>query len=311
MCDKKNSVLFTETKCLILSPSFKLLDESLVVLRAPIKDDVYSLDLKNIVPLWRCDNGTEFKNYAMNELCAKKGIKREFSVARTPHQGWSSSGMCGQLLLCLPDELWLGAQQHRAVTVREAGQIILLAIPFGCSLTILNTLDSLGKFDGKSDEGYLLGYYLTSDAQEKPSENASPDKDIQDSEDVIIKEGQHQMPEDEQVLQDELEMMITSQKNGPNSSYKSTNQLVPLGKFVSTDRSNTPNISAASTPTDANVGESSFVYLGGKIHIDASTLPNADLPIDPNMHDLEDALITLQMTANIHWRLMMMMMGRM
>ncbi|GJZ99385.1 ribonuclease H-like domain-containing protein [Tanacetum coccineum] len=50
MCDKKNSVLFTDTKCLILSPSFKLLDESQVVLRALRKDDVYSLDLKNIVP---------------------------------------------------------------------------------------------------------------------------------------------------------------------------------------------------------------------------------------------------------------------
>ncbi|GJY89497.1 putative ribonuclease H-like domain-containing protein [Tanacetum coccineum] len=49
MCDKKNSVLFTETECLILSPSFKLLNESQVVLRAPRKDDVYSLDLKNIV----------------------------------------------------------------------------------------------------------------------------------------------------------------------------------------------------------------------------------------------------------------------
>ncbi|GKA80121.1 putative ribonuclease H-like domain-containing protein, partial [Tanacetum coccineum] len=45
---------------------------------------------------------------------------------------------------------------------------------------------------------------------------------------------------------------------------------------------------AASTPTCANAGESSFVYLGGQIPIDASTLPNADLPIDPNMLDLED-----------------------
>ncbi|GJY13409.1 retrovirus-related pol polyprotein from transposon TNT 1-94, partial [Tanacetum coccineum] len=36
--------------------------------------------------------------------------------------------------------------------------------PFGCSLTILNTLDSLGKFDGKSDEGYLLGYSTSSKA---------------------------------------------------------------------------------------------------------------------------------------------------
>ncbi|GJU31699.1 ribonuclease H-like domain-containing protein [Tanacetum coccineum] len=127
--------------------------------------------------------------------------------------------------------------------------------PFGCPLTILNTLDSLGKFDGKSDEGYLLGYSTTSkafrvynkrtkrveenlhinflednqmwpancyydtgrpdsmlqDAQAQTSKNASPDKDIQDSEDVFDKEGQHQMPEDEQVWQDELEMMVTQE----------------------------------------------------------------------------------------------------
>ncbi|GJX00073.1 putative ribonuclease H-like domain-containing protein [Tanacetum coccineum] len=50
MCDKKNSVLFTDTECLIMSPSFKLLDESQVVLRAPRQNGVYSLDLKNIVP---------------------------------------------------------------------------------------------------------------------------------------------------------------------------------------------------------------------------------------------------------------------
>ncbi|GJT84589.1 putative ribonuclease H-like domain-containing protein [Tanacetum coccineum] len=68
--------------------------------------------------------------------------------------------------------------------------------------------------------------------------------------------------------------------------------------FVTTDRSsvstaNTPYVSAARTSTGANAGESSFVYLGGKIPIDASTLPNADLPIDPNMPDLEDAFDTL------------------
>ncbi|GKF31954.1 hypothetical protein Tco_0101752, partial [Tanacetum coccineum] len=42
---------------------------------------------------------------------------------------------------------------------------------------------------------------------EQPSENASPDKGIQVSEDVFDKEGHHQMPNDEQVWQDELEMM--------------------------------------------------------------------------------------------------------
>ncbi|GJV91976.1 retrovirus-related pol polyprotein from transposon TNT 1-94 [Tanacetum coccineum] len=30
--------------------------------------------------------------------------------------------------------------------------------PFGCPVTILNTLDHLGKFDGKADEGFFVGY---------------------------------------------------------------------------------------------------------------------------------------------------------
>nr|GEV10615.1 ribonuclease H-like domain-containing protein [Tanacetum cinerariifolium] len=36
--------------------------------------------------------------------------------------------------------------------------------PFGCHVTILNTLDSLGKFEGKVDEGFLVGYFVSSKA---------------------------------------------------------------------------------------------------------------------------------------------------
>ncbi|GJU27099.1 putative ribonuclease H-like domain-containing protein [Tanacetum coccineum] len=36
--------------------------------------------------------------------------------------------------------------------------------PFGCHVTILNTLDYLGKFDGKSDDGFFVGYSLNSKA---------------------------------------------------------------------------------------------------------------------------------------------------
>nr|GFB94104.1 retrovirus-related Pol polyprotein from transposon TNT 1-94 [Tanacetum cinerariifolium] len=36
--------------------------------------------------------------------------------------------------------------------------------PFGCSVTILNTLDPLGKFQGKVDEGFLVGYSVCSKA---------------------------------------------------------------------------------------------------------------------------------------------------
>nr|GEW55711.1 retrovirus-related Pol polyprotein from transposon TNT 1-94 [Tanacetum cinerariifolium] len=36
--------------------------------------------------------------------------------------------------------------------------------PFGCHVTILNTKDHLGKFDGKVDEGFFVGYSLNSKA---------------------------------------------------------------------------------------------------------------------------------------------------
>ncbi|GJW13741.1 putative ribonuclease H-like domain-containing protein [Tanacetum coccineum] len=36
--------------------------------------------------------------------------------------------------------------------------------PFGCPVTILNTLDPLGKFDGKAEEGFLVGYSVHSKA---------------------------------------------------------------------------------------------------------------------------------------------------
>ncbi|GKA51608.1 retrovirus-related pol polyprotein from transposon TNT 1-94 [Tanacetum coccineum] len=80
------------------------------------------IDLK--VKVIRCDNGTEFKNKIMNQFCEMKGIKREFSVARTPQQNRKT---------CL--------KFHETIPV-----------------TILNTIDHLGKFDGKADEGFFVGY---------------------------------------------------------------------------------------------------------------------------------------------------------
>ncbi|GKB30130.1 ribonuclease H-like domain-containing protein [Tanacetum coccineum] len=50
MCDQKNSVLFTDTECVVLSSDFKLTDESHVLPKVPRKDNMYSVDLKNVVP---------------------------------------------------------------------------------------------------------------------------------------------------------------------------------------------------------------------------------------------------------------------
>nr|GFA80613.1 hypothetical protein [Tanacetum cinerariifolium] len=42
--------LFTDTECLVLSPNFKLSDESQVLLRVPRENNMYIVNLKNIVP---------------------------------------------------------------------------------------------------------------------------------------------------------------------------------------------------------------------------------------------------------------------
>nr|GEX94971.1 hypothetical protein [Tanacetum cinerariifolium] len=85
MCDKKNSVLFSKTECLILSLNFKLPDENQVLLKVSRKNNMYSFDLKNVVPS-KDMNGNEFKNNEMKQFYRIKGIKREFSNARTPQQ---------------------------------------------------------------------------------------------------------------------------------------------------------------------------------------------------------------------------------
>ncbi|GKF99845.1 hypothetical protein Tco_0301536, partial [Tanacetum coccineum] len=77
---------------------------------------------------------------------------------------------------------------------------------------------------------------------------------------------------------------IASQKRTAQAT--SINKLNTCRPSVSTV--NTPYVSAASTPTGATAGESLFIYYGGLIPINASTLPNADLPTDPNMPGLED-----------------------
>nr|GEV86908.1 hypothetical protein [Tanacetum cinerariifolium] len=50
MCDKKNSVLFTDTECVVLSSDFKLPNENHVLLRVLRENNMYNVDLKNVVP---------------------------------------------------------------------------------------------------------------------------------------------------------------------------------------------------------------------------------------------------------------------
>ncbi|GKB63092.1 putative ribonuclease H-like domain-containing protein, partial [Tanacetum coccineum] len=289
MYDKKNSVSFTDTGCVVLSPNFKLTDESYVLLKVPRKDNMYIVDLKNVIPkggltclftkatpdesnLWhrrlghvnfktmnklkgkqhkascktktvssisqplkmlhmdlfvptfvkslmkkmyclviindfsrfswvfflatkdetfeilktliagiknlidlnvkviRCDNGTEFKNRVMNQLCEMKGIKREFSVAKTPQQNKVAERKTRTLIEAvrtmladskLPTTFWAEAVntacyvQNRVLVIKPHNKTpyelflgrkptLSFMKPFGYPVTILNTIDHLG-----------------------------------------------------------------------------------------------------------------------------------------------------------------------
>nr|GEX99172.1 hypothetical protein [Tanacetum cinerariifolium] len=234
MCDKKNSVLFTETKCLVLSPDFKLPDENLVLLKVPRKNNMYSFDLKNVVPskaltclfakatnnesnLWHrrlghinfktmnklvkgnLVRGLPSKIFENDHTCVscQKGkqhtafwIKREFSNARTLQQNGVAERKNRSLIKAartmladslLPIPFWAEAvntacyvQNSLLVTkphnktpyelLTGRAPTISFMRPFGCLVTILNTFDHLGKFDGKDDEGFLVGYSINSKA---------------------------------------------------------------------------------------------------------------------------------------------------
>ncbi|GJT18606.1 putative ribonuclease H-like domain-containing protein [Tanacetum coccineum] len=163
-------------------------DETSEILKNFIKEVENLVDKK--VKIIRSDNGTEFKNHVMDEFCREKGIKREYSVARTPQQNGVAERKNRTLIEAartmladskLPTTFWAEAVstacyvQNRVLIVKphnktpyELFRGIKPAIgfmkPFGCHVTILNTLDKLGKFDGKSDEGFFVGYSLSSKA---------------------------------------------------------------------------------------------------------------------------------------------------
>nr|GEY79940.1 putative ribonuclease H-like domain-containing protein [Tanacetum cinerariifolium] len=86
MCDKKNNVLFTDTECIVLSPKFKLLDDNQMLLRVPRENNMYNVDLKNIVP-----SGTlmEMLPFKLRSLSLKEGslsLKSMFLQAAMPSQ---------------------------------------------------------------------------------------------------------------------------------------------------------------------------------------------------------------------------------
>nr|GEW43264.1 ribonuclease H-like domain-containing protein [Tanacetum cinerariifolium] len=168
-------------------------DENHVLFRVPRENNMYSVDLKNIVPLgdltclfakatldesnlWHrrlghinfktmnklvtgnLVRGLPSKVFENNHTCVacKKGKQHIASCKSKPVR--SVSQPLQRVLVTKPHnktlyELLLGRTPS-----------IGFMRPFGYLVTILNILDPLGKFDGKTDEGFLIGYFVSSKA---------------------------------------------------------------------------------------------------------------------------------------------------
>nr|GEW58240.1 hypothetical protein [Tanacetum cinerariifolium] len=103
---------------------------------------------------------TEFKNRVLNELCEEKGIKREYSVARTPQQNRVAERRNITLIEAARTMVLVVKPYFKTPYELFKGRSLVLSFmrPFECHVTILNTLEQLGRFDGKSDEGIFVGY---------------------------------------------------------------------------------------------------------------------------------------------------------
>ncbi|GJX34208.1 retrovirus-related pol polyprotein from transposon TNT 1-94 [Tanacetum coccineum] len=87
--------------------------------------------------------------------------------------------------------------------------------PFRCPVTILNTLDPLGKFDGKAEEGFLVGYSVNSKAFW-----SSDETDEDDTADDAAGEKPVQKPasENQQTLKNVLDKMMDQEKEAKEQS---------------------------------------------------------------------------------------------
>nr|GEY06311.1 putative ribonuclease H-like domain-containing protein [Tanacetum cinerariifolium] len=178
--DNKNRVLFTDTKCLVLGKDFKLVDDKHVLLRTPRQHNMYTIDLKNIVPhknlscliakasvdesmLWHKRlSHLNFKT--MNKLIRSNLVKG------FPSKSFENDHSC---VACLKRKQHKASCKSKIVNYVSKPFYTLHIDLFGpTSVSGLNhkwyclvvTDIFLGKFDAKGNEGYFVGYNLSSKA---------------------------------------------------------------------------------------------------------------------------------------------------
>nr|GEU90188.1 ribonuclease H-like domain-containing protein [Tanacetum cinerariifolium] len=340
-CDKKNNVLFTDTECLVLSSNFKLLDESQVLLRVPRKDNIYSVDLKSVVPtggltclfakattdesnLWHmrlghinyktmnklvrgnlvrglplkifennhgcvaCQKGKQhkvsYKAKLLNSISKPLhmlhmdlfGIKKKFSVARTPQQNGVAKKK-NKTLIEAARTMALVIKPHNKTPyelICGRPPLIDFMKPFGCPVTILNTKDYLGNgpdwlFDVDSlkiSMNYVLvvaGFQTNGIPGTKDNIVAGPKDSAVDARKKATKLDESQVLDnggkDDQVTRSEFEGIL--QQESQTEHINSTNSFNTISSLVNTAGPSFVNgaslspINAIGTPASTNAFE--------------------------------------------------------
>ncbi|GKA13852.1 putative ribonuclease H-like domain-containing protein [Tanacetum coccineum] len=198
--------------------------------------------------------------------------------------------------------------------------------PFGCPVTILNTLDPLGKFDGKAEEGFLVGYSVNRkafrksiDARQYEGKNMSTQQYIvfplwssisssykssdetykKDTTDDAAGETPVQKPasKNEQALKNVLDKMMDQKKEASEQSDAVRKEFEAqcnreLLQRKATKASNTNSFNTVSTPVNAASAPRTSNDAGPSFVPFGGSFPlNVnDLPDDSLMSDLENTV---------------------
>ncbi|GJZ19267.1 putative ribonuclease H-like domain-containing protein [Tanacetum coccineum] len=138
-------------------------DETSGILKRFITEIENLVDKK--VKMIRCDDGTEFKNRVM-----KRRNRTLIEAARTmlaDSKLPTTFRVEAVNTACYVQNKVLVVKPHNKTPYelfRDRTPALSFMRPFGCHVTILNTLDYLGKFDRKSNEGFFIRYSMNSKA---------------------------------------------------------------------------------------------------------------------------------------------------
>nr|GEV11032.1 retrovirus-related Pol polyprotein from transposon TNT 1-94 [Tanacetum cinerariifolium] len=271
--------LFTDTGCVVRSPDFMLLDESQVLLKVPRNNNMYSFNLKNVVPVGGLTCWFAKATLDESNLWHKRLGHINFKTINKLVRGNLVRGL--PLKLFENDHTYVACQkkkQHKASCIENQMDYKVKTI--------------------RCDNGTEFKNRIMNEFCEIKGPKSSDDEVADDAGKKSTK-----VPRKENGVQDPAKKVANT---------NSTNRLYTVSSPVNVVSSSFTTMDAGRERTQRNKFESMFgqdkdangnrmfthastvgstyVYLSGLIPVNAATLPNADLLTNLLMLDLEDTV---------------------